>query len=91
MQALDTLNKKLDSLLKKHAALVSENKRLKDIIAKQIKTEERLNKQLTSLEQSMVSVNLGTAVTDNEGQEHMRRQLDNVIAEIDKILNTLND
>ena len=91
MEALETLNKKLDTLLKRYAALTSENKRLKDTIAKQIKTEEQLNKKLASLEQSMVSVHLGAAVTDSEGQEHMRKQLDNVIAEIDKILNTLND
>ena len=46
MQALDTLNKKLDTLLRKFAALESENKRLKETIAKQIKTEEKLNKKL---------------------------------------------
>jgi len=39
----------------------------------------------------MVSVHLGKAVANEEEQEHMRAQLDNVIAEIDKILNTLND
>ena len=41
MQALDTLNKKLDTLLRKFVALESENKRLKEVVAKQIKTEER--------------------------------------------------
>ncbi len=91
MEALDTLNKKLDMLLKKHAALTAENKRLKETIAKQTKTEEKLNKKLASLEQGMVSVHLGSTVTDTEGQENMRKQLDNVIAEIDKILHTLND
>ena len=91
MQALDTLNKKLDTLLKKYAALESENKRLKETIAKQIKEEERLSKKLASLEHGMVSVHLGKAVVNDEEQGHMREQLDNVIAEIDKILNTLND
>ena len=91
MQALDTLNKKLDSLLKKHTALLSENKRLKDTIAKQIKAEEKLSKKLASLEHGMVSVHLGNAVDNDEEKENMREQLDNVIAEIDKILNTLND
>jgi len=91
MEALDTLNKKLDTLLKKHATLVAENKRLKETIAKQAKAEEKLNKKLASLEQGMVSVHLGSAVTGTEEQENMRKQLDNVIAEIDKILHTLND
>ena len=91
MQALDTLNKKLDTLLRKFAALESENKRLKETIAKQIKAEEKLNKKLASLEQGMVSVHLGKGVIDDEEKENMRQQLDNVIAEIDKILTTLND
>ena len=91
MQALDTLNKKLDMLLRKFAALESENKRLKETIAKQITVEEKLNNKLASLEQGMVSVHLGKAVIDDEEKEHMREQLDNVIAEIDKILTTLND
>ena len=91
MEALDTLNKKLDTLLRKFAALESENKRLKETIAKQIKAEEKLNKKLVSLEQGMVSVHLGKAVIDDEEKENMGKQLDNVIAEIDKILTTLND
>jgi hypothetical protein len=39
----------------------------------------------------MVSVHLGKAVVDEDEKDNMRGQLDNVIAEIDKILNTLND
>ncbi len=91
MEALDKLSKKLDTLLKKHAALESENKRLKDTIADQIKTTEKLQKKLTSLEKDMVSVRLGNTVENDEERENMRQQLDTVIGEIDKILNTLND
>ena len=91
MEALDKLSKKLDTLLKKHAALESENKRLKETIASQIKTTEKLQKKLASLEQGMVSVHLGKTVENDEERENMRRQLDNVIGEIDKILHTLND
>jgi len=91
MQALDTLNKKLDTLLRKYAALESENKRLKETIAKQIRAEEKLSKKLASLEHGMVSVHLGKAVDNDDEKENMRKQLDNVIAEIDKILITLND
>ncbi len=91
MEALDRLNKKLDSLLKKHAALEAENKRLRDTIAKEIKTNEKLNKKLAAMDQDMVSVHLDKTVGDEEEREHMRRQLDTVIADIDKILNTLND
>jgi hypothetical protein len=91
MQAIDQLNKKLDALLKKYAAMESENKRLKDTIASQIKATEKLNKRLASMDQNMVSVNLGTGVVDEDEKDNMRKQLDSVIGEIDKILNTLND
>ena len=91
MEALDKLSKKLDSLIKKYSALESENKRLKETIASQIKTTEKLQKKLASLEQGMVSVHLGKTVENDEERENMRRQLDNVIGEIDKILHTLND
>ena len=91
MEALDRLSKKLDTLLKKYAAMEAENKRLKETVAAQIKTTEKLQKKLTSLEKDMVSVNLGKTVENDEERENMRQQLDTVIAEIDKILNTLND
>jgi uncharacterized coiled-coil protein SlyX len=91
MEALDQLNSKLDLLLKKYAALQAENTRLSGIISQQSKVVEELNKKLTSLEQSMVSVHLGTAMAGDEDKENMRKQLDHVITEIDKILNTLND
>ena len=91
MQALDNLNKKLDILLKKHAALEAENNRLRDTIAAQNKSAELLTKKLSSLEQGMVSVHLGRKTDNDEEQENMRKQLDTVIGEIDKILNALND
>ncbi len=91
MHALDELNGKLNTLIKKYTALEAENKRLKDTIAKQIKSEDKLNKQLASLEQNMVSVRLNKTEGNADENENMRRQLDNLITEIDRILNTLND
>lgn len=91
MQALDELNSKLNLLLKKHAALEAENKRLRDAVTRHEKSEAKLNKQLTKLEKDMVSVNLKAAVNDDEDKQNMRRQLDLVITEIDRILTTLND
>lgn len=91
MEALDTLNSKLDQLLKKHTALETENKRLKDTISEHEKSAEALNKKITSLEKDMVSVHLGKTVSGEDEKDNMRSQLDNVISEIDKILYTLND
>ncbi len=91
MEALDLLNHKLNMLLKKYAALEAENKRLRATISGHEKSVESLTKKLASLEHGMVSVHLGNAVEDEDEKENMRNQLDNVIADIDKILNTLND
>ncbi len=91
MEALDQLSKKLNMLLKKYAALEAENKRLKETIAAQNKTVEVLGKKLSSLENGMVSVHMGKTIELDEDKENMRQQLDNVIGEIDKILNTMND
>lgn len=91
MQALEKFNKKLDSLLKKYSALESENKRLKDTIAGQIKTIDKQNKKIAAMEHDVVSVDLNKGTLDDVEKENMRQQLDNVIGEIDKILNTLND
>ncbi len=91
MEAIDQLNKKLDMLLRKYSALESENKRLKETVAEQIKTTDKQKKKLASLEKEMVSVDMDTAGVDDAGKQNMREQLDSVIGEIDKILHTLND
>lgn len=91
MQELQLLNTKLDLLLKKYAALQSENKRLKQTITQQTKSIEDLNSKLSELEQNMVAVQMGRSLLNDEEKIKMRKQLDNVIGEIDKILNTLND
>lgn len=91
MQELQLLNNKLDALLKKYTALQAENERLKETIAQQLSSIEALNSNLASLEQSMVAAKLGTTITNDKEREAMRKQLDNVILEIDKILTGLND
>jgi hypothetical protein len=91
MQALDELNSKLNMLLKKYATTEAENTRLRAAIDKHIKTEDQLKKRIALMEKDMTGVNLGTIVGNDEEKAHMRTQLDNLIAEIDGILNTLND
>jgi peptidoglycan hydrolase CwlO-like protein len=91
MQALDNLSKKINLLLKKQAALEAENKRLKSIIAAHEETEKKLNAQLASLDNNLVSVRIDNKAENTEEKENMVRQLDKLIQEIDIILNTLND
>ncbi|GAA4460463.1 hypothetical protein GCM10023093_03140 [Nemorincola caseinilytica] len=91
MQVLDELNGKLNTLLKKYTALEAENKRLRDTVARLERTGEKLTAQLASLEKDMVSVDLNAAVAGDDDRQNMRKQLDIVITEIDRILTTLND
>ena len=91
MEALDNLSKKINLLLKKQAALEAENNRLKSIIAAHEETEKKLNAQLASLDNNLVSVRIDNKTENTEEKENMVRQLDKLIQEIDIILNTLND
>lgn len=91
MEFIDSLNGKLDQLLKKHATLEADNKRLRATIDGQNKVIQRLHKKVNTLDNGMVSVHIGKTDISDEEKDNMRRQLDGVIAEIDKILNTLND
>lgn len=91
MQELQLLNDKLDVLLKKYITLQAENKRLKDTIDKQTESIQGLTGKLSDLEQNMVAVQIGKSVLSDEERIKMRKQLDSVIGEIDKILTTLND
>ena len=91
MEALDNLSKKINLLLKKQAALEAENNRLKSIIAAHEETEMKLNAQLASLDNNLVSVRIDNKTENTKEKENMVRQLDKLIQEIDIILNTLND
>lgn len=91
MQELGTLQEKLDALLRRFAALKAENGRLRDTVQSQARTIGQLGEQLGKAEQQLMAVQLGTAVLEPEEKEAMRRQLDQVIVEIDKILTSLND
>jgi cell division septum initiation protein DivIVA len=91
MQALDTLNDKLDLLIKKYQGLQAENKRLRDVIAGQNEELEATHKKLSVYEDGLVDRHLGNTLGDDEEKETMRKQLDAVIADIDKILTTLDD
>jgi DNA repair ATPase RecN len=91
MQELQLLNDKLDTLLKKYAALQAENNSLKDAVSKQLQTIDTLNGKLTTMEEHMAGQGLNNALGEDKERVALRKKLDGVIGEIDKILNTLND
>lgn len=91
MQALQLLSEKLDLLLKKYSTLEAENARLKKTVFRQVQEMEGLNKKLATLEHDMSAVHIGNGVMEEKDKAALRKQLDTLIGEIDKMLGALND
>lgn len=91
MQELELLNTRLDALIRHYSALKAENKRLRGTVQAQATTIEQLNGQLGRLEEQMLGLQLDKTVLAPEEHALLRRRLDTVIGEIDKILTSLND
>jgi uncharacterized coiled-coil protein SlyX len=91
MQELQLLSDKLDQLIRKYEAVQAENTSLKQTVSNQLKTIETLNGKLANLEDSLQAVQLGKTLSTDKDKESVRKQLDGIIGEIDKILTTLND
>jgi hypothetical protein len=91
MQELSLLNDKLDALLKKYALLQAENNRLRTTVADQKKEIETLSGKLTLLEENLMAAQMSTSLLNETDKEVVKKQLDTVLGEIDKLLATLND
>jgi len=91
MDPLQLLNEKIDILLRRYAALQAENIRLKETVAEQLRAIEQLNGNLAALEERMLGMQISTGLQDEEEKQELRRRLDKLIAEIDKMLISLND
>jgi archaellum component FlaF (FlaF/FlaG flagellin family) len=91
MQELQLLKDKLDLLLKKYTAMQTENKRLKEANDSYFKQVNQLNEQLHKMEESLANVQMNQVVVDNGDKDTLRKQLDIVIGEIDKILTKINE
>jgi deoxyadenosine/deoxycytidine kinase len=91
MQELQLLNDKLDQLLKSYAELQAENKRLKADASKQERALVKLNERIAGYEADLNAKHVVEATISSGDKNKMRKQLDTVISEIDKILTALND
>ena len=91
MQELELLQNKLQLLLKKHQALKKENQLLKKTIASQTEALDELNKKFDGIEQDVMLEQIGKRVLTDMDKKAMKKQISNVIHEIDKLLLSLND
>lgn len=91
MKEIQDLSNKLDVLLKKHAALRTDKKRLERTVARQEEELAGLNEKLTEAQQQLLALQIARVLPDAAEKQRTRKQLDAVIGEIDKILTSLND
>ncbi|OSZ78664.1 hypothetical protein CAP35_10560 [Chitinophagaceae bacterium IBVUCB1] len=91
MQELSLLNDKLDALLKKYALLQAENNRLRTTIDQQAKEIDTLSGKLTLLEENLMVAQMSSSLLNESDKDVVKKQLDTVLGEIDKLLATLND
>jgi predicted nuclease with TOPRIM domain len=84
MQELELLHTRVDLLLQQYTRVQQENMRLKDTLAAQLSDMEQLNKQLHVLESALQEAQTARNTTA------LQQQIDEAIAEVDKILNLIN-
>lgn len=91
MEALEELGKKVQILIKKYGLLQTENDGLQQTIARQSAQISALTQQLDVTKAQLLAVEVARVLPDAVEKEQVRKQLDNVIHEIDKVLTNLND
>lgn len=91
MHEIQVLNDRLDVLIKRYQSVAQENRELRDTVSRQLAAIQQLNAKLASLEEELLTVQLGKVMLQDTDKTAMKKQLDGVIAAIDKILATLND
>lgn len=88
MTKLDVLQNKIEQLLQKYDLLLEENKSLKEIIASQTQKIKQLNESLAELE---LTLNPKNVLAENYNSREIKNQLDKIIIEVDKIMDSINE
>ena len=91
MQELTLLHTKLDKLLKKYTALQAEKEGLLATMRQQNENLQILNKKVADLEEQLTVPKTADALTGKEDKTAVRKQLNSLIGDIDKLLASLND
>ncbi len=91
MQELTLLHTKLEKLLKKYTALQAEKDGLLETMRQQNETLEVLNKKVAGLENELNTAKTADVISAKEDKIAVRKQLNSLIGDIDKLLASLND
>lgn len=91
MEELTSLHTKLDKLLKKHNTLIAENDRMRKQLEKKDGELDKFDRKINELEAALANVKTGEVIANTEDSSAVKKQLDGLIGDIDKLLATLND
>lgn len=91
MQEFTLLHSKLEKLLKKYTALQAENEGLLETLRQQNESLSVLNKKVADLEDELATAKTADVITGNDDKAAVRKQLNSLIGDIDKLLSSLND
>lgn len=91
MEELDGLREKVDALIRQYKASQASIKKLTTALAKKDEEIGKLKDTITALNEQSLAHAAGTLLQTPKEREIVRKQLDAVIGEIDKILTAIND
>lgn len=91
MEELTLLHTKLDKLLKKYSAIKAEKEGLEKELRKQSNELEKLRKKSADLEGQLATSKTAEALAGKDGKTAVRKELDVLIGDIDKLLASLDD
>ena len=91
MDALQLLEQKINQLIRAYASVQEENKKLQAEVAALRTEHQLLLKKNQTLEEAQATQLLGVNALSEAEKQNLRRYIDGVVDEIDKILTSLHE
>jgi chromosome segregation ATPase len=90
-QQFNTINDKLQLLLKQFSKLQKENQRLNEALKEYRQKEEALEHHIQELQQQVAVLKMGTGAMDEKDKKHFERKLNQYIKEVDRCIAFLSE
>jgi len=91
MDALQLLEQKINQLIRAYASVQEENKKLQVEVAALRNEHQSLLRKNQTLEEAQATQLLGVNALSEAEKQNLRRYIDGVVDEIDKILTSLHE
>ncbi len=90
-QQFNTINEKLQQLLKQYSKLQKENERLTHALSQEIAKESELQNKIHELEQRVSVLKLAAGEMNEKEKKEFDRKLNQYIKEVDKVISMLGE